>query len=92
MSILCLAPCWLKAAGLPESNKRILRSSSELDYPPFAPVRSDRSADGFSVDLLKAAAKAAVFEVFLPVRPWHEIKQKLIEGENQCFAFELQVR
>ena len=31
------------------SDTRTLKSASELDYPPFALVRSDGSADGFSV-------------------------------------------
>ena len=45
--------------SLPE-NQRILKSASELDYPPLAVVQPDGSAGGFSVDLLKAAAEAGV--------------------------------
>lgn len=60
--------------------RRILKSASEFDYPPFALVQPDGSAAGFSVDLLKAAAQAAGLEVNIVVGPWHEIKQKLADG------------
>jgi ABC-type amino acid transport substrate-binding protein len=59
---------------------RILKSASELDYPPFALVRPDGSADGFSVDLLKAITQAVDLEVNISVDPWHKIKRKLEEG------------
>ncbi len=58
----------------------VLRSASELDYPPFALVRGDGGADGFSVDLLRAAADAVGLDTTFRVGPWHEIKQALIEG------------
>ncbi|MFC1523191.1 transporter substrate-binding domain-containing protein [Thermodesulfobacteriota bacterium] len=57
-----------------------LRSASELDYPPFAVVRPDGTADGFSVDLLRAVVKAVDLEINISVGPWHEIKQQLSEG------------
>lgn len=60
--------------------KLILQSASELDYPPFALVKPDGTADGFSVDLLKAVVKAIDLEVDITVGPWHDIKQKLTEG------------
>ena len=60
--------------------RRILKSASEFDYPPFALVQPDGSAAGFSVDLLKATAQAAGLEVNIVVGPWHEIKQKLADG------------
>jgi ABC-type amino acid transport substrate-binding protein len=59
---------------------RILQSASELDYPPFAIVQPDGTADGFSVELLKAVVKAVNLEVNISVGPWHEIKQQLTEG------------
>jgi len=43
-------------------------------------VRSDGSADGFSVDLLKAVTQAMGLEINFIVGPWHEIKQKLVDG------------
>ena len=39
----------LGAAERP-SPSPVLRSASELDYPPFALVKKDGSADGFSVE------------------------------------------
>lgn len=80
-SILLFSPFPLAADRTVISNKQILRSSSELDYPPFALVRPDGTADGFSVELLKSVASKAGFKVEVPVGPWHEIKQKLIDGE-----------
>jgi ABC-type amino acid transport substrate-binding protein len=76
-----LMPPALSAENLLRANRRILKSASELDYPPFALVRADGSADGFSVDLLKAVAYAVGLEVSIHVGPWHEIKQKLIDRQ-----------
>ena len=78
---LGLLPPTVSAENLSKANRRILKSASELDYPPFALVRADGSADGFSVDLLKAVAHAVGLEVSIFVGPWHEIKQKLIDRQ-----------
>jgi ABC-type amino acid transport substrate-binding protein len=40
-----------------DNSHAIIESASELDYPPFSIVQSDGSADGFSVDLLKAVSR-----------------------------------
>ncbi|WP_050813989.1 transporter substrate-binding domain-containing protein [Pseudodesulfovibrio mercurii] len=58
----------------------VLRSASELDYPPFALARPDGAADGFSVDLLRAVAREAGLEVRFKVGPWADIKRELAEG------------
>jgi ABC-type amino acid transport substrate-binding protein len=79
--ILGLMPPAVSAEHRLRANRRILKSASELDYPPFALVRADGSADGFSVDLLKAVAHAVDLEVSIHVGPWHEIKQKLIDRQ-----------
>jgi len=76
---LGLIPSNVQADHLSKSTHRVLKSASELDYPPFALVRPDGSADGFSVDLLKAVCQAVGLEVNFAVGPWHEIKQKLEE-------------
>ena len=81
---LGLMPPAVSAENLLKANPRILKSASELDYPPFALVRADGTADGFSVDLLKAVAHAVGLEVSIHVGPWHEIKQKLIDREVDC--------
>ncbi len=69
-----------KADNRSKPTHRILKSASEFDYPPFALVRPDGSADGFSVDLLKAATQAVGLEINFMVGPWHKIKQKLVDG------------
>ncbi|MCI5208880.1 MAG: histidine kinase, partial [Candidatus Electrothrix sp. ATG2] len=62
------------------AQKKTLQSASELDYPPFALVRPDGTADGFSVELLKSVVEAADFNINISVGPWHDIKQQLKEG------------
>ena len=57
-----------------------LRSASEFDYPPFAIVKPDGSADGFSVELLRAVAKSENMDISFKVGPWHTIKQELADG------------
>ncbi|MFO7750906.1 MAG: transporter substrate-binding domain-containing protein [Desulfobacteraceae bacterium] len=59
----------------------VLKSASELDYPPFALVRDNGSADGFSVDLLKAVVATMGRNIHFKVGPWHEIKQQLINRD-----------
>ena len=61
--------------------KKTLQSASELDYPPFAIVRPDGIADGFSVELLKAVTEAVDYKINISVGPWHEIKQQLTVGD-----------
>ena len=79
-AILAFIPSTVKADHQSKSTHRKLKSASELDYPPFALVRPDGSACGFSVDLLKAVTQAVGLEVNFSVGPWHEIKQKLEES------------
>ena len=62
------------------SNTRTLKSASEFDYPPFALVRPDGSADGFSVEMLRETTHIMGLDVEIPVGPWHEIKHKLVKG------------
>ena len=78
-AILAFIPPTVRADNHSKPPHRKLKSASELDYPPFALVRPDGSADGFSVDLLKAVVQAMGLEVNFSVGPWHEIKQKLEE-------------
>ncbi len=79
--ILFSSPQAVQADESLRKNQLILHSASELDYPPFAIVRPDGTAGGFSVDLLKAAAEAAGLSVSFKVGPWNEIKQKLANRE-----------
>jgi PAS domain S-box-containing protein len=59
----------------------VLRSASELDYPPFSVVRKDGTADGFSVDLLKEVSRASGLRISFKVAPWNRIKQELASGK-----------
>lgn len=61
-------------------HQREIKSASELDYPPFAVVKKDGSADGFSVELLKAVIREAGLTIHFRVGPWNEIKQDLAQG------------
>ena len=61
----------------------IILSASELDYPPFATVSKDGRADGFSVELLRAALNALGRDVEFKVGSWHQIKQDLTDGRIQ---------
>jgi PAS domain S-box-containing protein len=61
-------------------HQAVLKSASELDYPPFSVVKPDGTASGFSVELLHAAAAAAGFDVSFKVGPWSELKEELAAG------------
>ena len=66
--------------GSHDHAQEILYSASEPSYPPFAIVRPNGIADGFSVELLKAVIEAVDYRIQISVGSWHEIKQQLIEG------------
>ena len=55
----------------------------EVDYPPFCVVRPDGQADGFSVELLRAALKALGRETTFRTGFWPEIKRDLSDGRLQ---------
>jgi PAS domain S-box-containing protein len=71
------------APGLASSPapRPVLRSGCELDYPPFCIVHDDGSVDGFSVELLQAAARAMGRTVTFRTGPWAEVKGLLVNGE-----------
>jgi len=71
--------------GIPLS--KTLKSASELDYPPFSLIQKDGSADGFSVELLKAVANTVGLDVSFNIAPWSQIKQQLIDGEIDVLPF-----
>ena len=55
-------------------------SGCEPDYPPYSIVTPDQQADGFSVELMRAALKAVGREVSFTIGSWPVIKQDLAEG------------
>ncbi len=77
---LALALCCGLSARAEETSSHVLRSASELDYPPLALALPDGAADGFSVDLLKEVAKQAGFMIRFKTGPWAAIKNDLAEG------------
>lgn len=79
--LLTLLGLLLFAVDSRAEREETIRSASELDYPPFALVTPEGEADGFAVDLLKAATGAMGRKVSFRVGPWHEIKQDLAEGK-----------
>ncbi|MCK9211141.1 MAG: transporter substrate-binding domain-containing protein [Ignavibacteriaceae bacterium] len=55
--------------------------ASEPNYPPYCIIDKNGKADGFSVDLFKAAAKTVDIEVDIKIGIWDQIKQNLAEGK-----------
>lgn len=54
--------------------------AAEPDYPPYCSIDENGNAIGFSIDVFKAAARAAGFEVKVKIGLWNNIKQDLVEG------------
>lgn len=55
--------------------------ASEPDYPPYCIIDKNGNADGFSIDLFKAAANAVGIDVDIKIGIWNQIKQDLVEGK-----------
>ncbi|MHB8707959.1 MAG: transporter substrate-binding domain-containing protein, partial [Desulfuromonadales bacterium] len=87
--VLSLSPSGLALAADPSPPASspaapiVVSSASEYDYPPYCIVTPDNQADGFSVELLRAALKAMGREVSFQIGSWNEIKQKLADGRVQ---------
>ncbi|MBU1997168.1 MAG: transporter substrate-binding domain-containing protein, partial [Candidatus Omnitrophica bacterium] len=60
--------------------KLIIKSGSEFDYPPFCLVTNGK-ADGFSVELLRAALNAVILDVEFQIGAWADLKDALKEGK-----------
>jgi len=61
-----------------------IRSAAEIDYPPFSLVDGNGRADGFSVELLRAALSAMGREVTFRTGPWAKVRSWLQRGEVQA--------
>jgi two-component system, cell cycle sensor histidine kinase and response regulator CckA len=72
-------PACATAASMP-----VLRSASEIDYPPFCLVDADGRADGFSVELLRATLAAMGRDVTFRTGPWSQVRGWLENGEVQA--------
>lgn len=78
---LVIPVCLLTAVFSGSAPGQTLRSAAEPDYPPLSIVKPDGGADGFSVELLKAAVEAMGREVTFKTAPWDQIKNELARGE-----------
>ena len=73
------------AAGASTQATAPVLSGCEPDYPPYCIVTPDKRADGFSVELLRAALKAMGREVVFSTGPaWSALKQDLADGRLQA--------
>ncbi|MFW6181722.1 MAG: transporter substrate-binding domain-containing protein, partial [Spirochaetota bacterium] len=59
-------------------------SAAEVDYPPFSIVGDRGRAEGFSVELLRAALKAMGREVTFRTGTWPQVRGWLERGEVQA--------
>ena len=81
--VFIVAPAATKniSAQLPDKNQTLqIVAGSEFDYPPYCIVTPDGKADGFSVELFRAAAKVMGIEVEFVTGQWSELRQKLENG------------
>ncbi len=69
--------------GAPVSRAPI-RSAAEIDYPPFSLVDKNGIADGFAVELLRAALAAIDRKVDFRTGPWSEVRTLLEKGEIEA--------
>lgn len=71
---------------LPGSKTKI-RIASEPDYPPYCFVDVNGEPRGFSIDLIKEAAKAIGLELDIKIGVWNIIKRDLAEGKIDALPF-----
>ena len=69
------------AAGEKPGKAPPVRSAAEIDYPPFSIVDETGKADGFSVELMRAALAAMGREATFRTGPWAEVRGWLEQGE-----------
>ena len=60
-----------------------IASASEIDFPPFCTINAAGHADGFAVELLRAALAAMGREVTFRTGPWYQVRGWLERGEVQ---------
>jgi len=80
-----LLSLWLGSvvSAFSADNGQPIVSASEVDYPPYAIVNEHGEADGFSVELLRAALKEVGHSVTFVTGPWAQVKQSLVDGQVQ---------
>jgi two-component system sensor histidine kinase EvgS len=65
-------------------DRPVVTSASEIDYPPFCFVDDQGRISGFSVELLRAALRAAGRDVTFKVGAWADVRGWLERGEVQA--------
>ncbi len=78
---LCAASVY-EEVNMPEADTSVITITiaSEPDYPPFCIIDKKGNADGFSVDLIKAAAKAVNLKINIKIGVWNIIREDLENG------------
>ena len=72
-------------AGKDTATSRLpISSGSEIEYPPFCIVDADGRANGFSVELLRAALAAVGRDVTFRIGTWAQVRGWLEQGEIQA--------
>ena len=67
-----------KAAELPN---KVIKSAAEYDYPPFSIIEKNGDANGFSIELLRAALKVMGHGTEFKVGSWAKVKGLLKQGK-----------
>ncbi|MCL4458095.1 MAG: transporter substrate-binding domain-containing protein [Nitrospirae bacterium] len=63
------------------NSKPAIKVGSEVEFPPFAIVDEKGQADGFSVELIKAVAKAMDLPIVITTGPWDTMWNGLVSGQ-----------
>jgi PAS domain S-box-containing protein len=66
--------------GIPSHITDTILIGSEPNYPPYCIIDENGNAAGFAVDIFKAAAAAAGFEVKISLGLWTDIREDLLAG------------
>lgn len=61
----------------------VIQAASEVDYPPYCVLSAEGQADGFSVELLRAALTEMGRDVIFEFGPWNAVRQRLADGRVQ---------
>jgi len=64
----------------PVENDELL-AGCEYDYPPYCIAKESGEADGFAVELMRAAAKAVGRKASFKAGYWADMKQELVDGK-----------
>lgn len=69
------------AVGHASNGRPAIKVGSEVEFPPFAVIDENGRADGFSVDLIKAVAKAMDLPIVITTGSWDTMWNGLVSGQ-----------